>query len=62
MRKQVEELIDKAAKAPEANDAMKFAQAAQNAAAALCGLASYESTQRLPERQSAKPAGASEAG
>lgn len=42
MRKQVEELIDKAAKATHADDAMKFAQAATNAANALCALKTSE--------------------
>lgn len=35
----VEELIDKAAKAADSNDALKFSQAACNAANAICALA-----------------------
>lgn len=38
MSKHVEELIEKAAKADRADDAMKFSQAACNAANALCAL------------------------
>ena len=37
-------LIDKAAKADKAEDAMKFSQAACNAANAMCALASYKAT------------------
>ena len=37
-RKQIETLIKKAAEADDANDAMKFAQAATNAANAMCAL------------------------
>lgn len=37
-QKQIEELIDKAAKANTADEAMKFSQAALNAANALCAL------------------------
>jgi hypothetical protein len=37
-RKQVELLIDKAAKAEKSEDALRFSQAACNAANALCGL------------------------
>ena len=37
-KKQVERLIKKAAECNDANDAMKFAQAALNAANALCSL------------------------
>lgn len=36
--KQIEELIDKAAKAEKSEDAVRFSQAASNCAAALCGL------------------------
>jgi hypothetical protein len=38
MEKHVEEMIAKAAKAEKADDAMKFSQAACNAANALCSL------------------------
>lgn len=37
-RAEIESLIDKAAKAEKADDAMKFSQAACNAANALCSL------------------------
>ena len=37
--KEVQELIEKAAKADDSADAMKFSQAALNAANALCSLA-----------------------
>jgi hypothetical protein len=37
-RKEIEEMIDKAAKADKPDDAMKFSQAALNAANALCSL------------------------
>ena len=40
MEKQVETLIKKAADTAEADQAMKFAQAACNAANAICALAS----------------------
>jgi hypothetical protein len=40
MSKEVEDLIAKAAKAEKSDDAMKFSQAAYNAANALCALAS----------------------
>lgn len=36
--KEVEVLIDKAARAEKSDDALKFSQAACNAANALCGL------------------------
>ncbi len=36
--KEVEQLIDKAAKAEKSDDALKFSQAACNAANALCAL------------------------
>lgn len=36
--KEVETLIDKAAKAPSAVDALQFSQAAANAANAMCAL------------------------
>lgn len=35
---EVEKLIDKAAKASDSNDALKFSQAAVNAANAMCAL------------------------
>ncbi len=38
--KEVETLIDKAAQAEDSSDAMRFSQAACNAANALCALAS----------------------
>lgn len=38
-RSEVEAMIDRAAKADKADDAMKFSQAALNAANALCSLA-----------------------
>lgn len=38
MKPNVESLIEKAAKAERADDAMKFAQAALNAANAMCSL------------------------
>lgn len=38
MEKHVEEMIIKAAEADKADDAMKFAQAALNAANAMCSL------------------------
>ncbi len=37
-RTQIESLIDKAAKAEKSEDAVRFSQAACNAANALCGL------------------------
>ncbi len=40
MEKHVEKLIAKAAEAGKADDAMKFSQAACNAANAMCSLAS----------------------
>ena len=40
MEKHVETLIKKAAEAEKADDAMKFSQAACNAANAMCALAS----------------------
>ncbi len=40
--KHVEALIEKAAKAKESGDAMRFAQAAQNAAGALMALGTLE--------------------
>lgn len=40
MEKHVEELIAKAAKAEKSDDAMKFSQAACNAANAMCSLVS----------------------
>ena len=40
MEKQVETLVKKASEAKSADDAMKFAQAACNAANAMCALAS----------------------
>lgn len=41
--KQVEELIDKAAKAEKSEDAIRFSQAACNAANALCALKAAKS-------------------
>lgn len=41
-RKEIETLIDKAAQADRADDAMKFSQAALNAANALCSLSAVE--------------------
>ena len=38
MRKEIEVMIEKAAKAEKSDDAMKLAQAALNAANALCAL------------------------
>lgn len=43
MEKQVEEMIEKAAKADKSDDALKFSQAACNAANAMCALASAKS-------------------
>ena len=40
MQKYVEAMIEKAAKADKADDALKFSQAACNAANAMCALAS----------------------
>jgi hypothetical protein len=40
--KQVEELIDKAAKADKSEDALRFSQAACNAANAMCAVKSSE--------------------
>jgi hypothetical protein len=37
-RKEVEDLIDKAAKAEKSEDALRFSQAACNAANAMCSL------------------------
>lgn len=39
MQKNVETLLDKSAKATDSGDAMRFAQAALNAANAMCALA-----------------------
>ena len=41
MEKHVEEMIKKAAEAHNSNDALKFSQAASNAASALCALSDY---------------------
>jgi hypothetical protein len=41
-RKEVEAMIDKAAKANSADEAMKYAQAALNSANALCSLKTAE--------------------
>lgn len=41
-KEQVTKLIDKAANASDSNDAMKFSQAALNAAHALCALKEAE--------------------
>jgi hypothetical protein len=38
LKKHIETLLAKAADAHDSGDAMRFAQAAQNAAGALCGL------------------------
>jgi hypothetical protein len=43
---QIEELIDKAAKSTTADDAMKFSQAALNAANALCALGVAKAQQK----------------
>lgn len=40
MQKHVEAMIEKAAKADKSDDALKFSQAACNAANAMCALAS----------------------
>ena len=40
LKKNVEEMIEKAAKADKPDDAMKFSQAAVNAANAMCALKS----------------------
>jgi hypothetical protein len=40
MQKHVEAMIEKAAKAEKSDDALKFSQAACNAANAMCALAS----------------------
>ena len=42
MEKHVESLIEKAAKVASADEAMKFSQAACNAAKAMCELASWK--------------------
>lgn len=42
MEKHVEELIKKAAEAPQSEDAMRFSQAACNAANAMCALKAAE--------------------
>ncbi len=41
-RKQVEELIDKAAKASHSHEALHYSQAALNAANAICSLGAAE--------------------
>lgn len=46
MEKYVEELLKKASEAPEAHNAMHFAQAACNAANAMCSLASEKQSQK----------------
>lgn len=46
MSKHVEALVKKAAEAPESNDALKFSQAAANAANAMCALQNAEHSQR----------------
>lgn len=43
MKKMIEKLIEKASKADDATDAMKFSQAALNAANALCSMGVAES-------------------
>lgn len=45
MEKQVEELIKKASEAKSADEAMKYSQAACNAANAMCALASSKTIQ-----------------
>ena len=40
MQKHVQDMIEKAAKADKSDDALKFSQAACNAANAMCALAS----------------------
>lgn len=42
MQKQVEEMVSKAAKADKSEDAMRFSQAALNAANALIGLSNIK--------------------
>lgn len=42
MEKYVEDLVKKASESPKADDAMKFSQAAFNAANAMCALASIK--------------------
>lgn len=42
MKKQVETLIDKSAKAEKSEDAMRFSQAAVNAANAMCALGNVQ--------------------
>ena len=42
MEQHIEDLITKAAKATDSNDALKFSQAAANAANAMCALTSYK--------------------
>ena len=46
MEKHVEKLIERAAEALDSGDAMKFAQAAQNAAGALATLQSIQNAQK----------------
>ena len=43
VKKQIDSLIQKAAEAEKSDDALKFSQAACNAANAMCALASCES-------------------
>lgn len=44
-REKVETLIQKASNAEKSDDALKFSQAAANAANAMCALQSYETHQ-----------------
>ena len=44
MRNHVETLVDKAGKSGDANDALKFSQAALNAANAMCALNTAEAS------------------
>ena len=48
MEKHVESLIEKAAKVASADEAMKYAQAACNAANAMCALASSKNIAKAP--------------
>jgi hypothetical protein len=52
-KKQIETLVKKAAEAVDANDAMKFSQAATNAANAMCAL--QTALQWVKERDIAEP-------
>lgn len=48
LKKQVESMIDKAAAAYKSEDALRFSQAALNAANAMCALASVEAATFKP--------------